>query len=57
MIEKDELKVKPKFQIAENFLDLKAVKENVIISHLEEQIKMRDMSAEKMISKRIRKLP
>jgi len=40
-------KLKFEFKLAEDFLDLKTVKTSIIIEHLEEKIKLREMPIEK----------
>ena len=47
-------KLKPKLQLSEDFLNLKMDKTNVIIEHLEEQIKLREMGLEKQLKKQLK---
>ncbi len=44
-------KLKPELKIADEFLDLKTLDTNVILNHLEEQIKLREMSIEKRLKR------
>ncbi len=50
-IEKKENKIQPEFKLADEFLDLKTLDTNVVVKHLEEQIKMREMPIEKHLKK------
>lgn len=49
------LRAKPELKIADNFLDLRTQETNVIVQHLEEQIKLRELPLEKQIQKSLRK--
>jgi hypothetical protein len=40
-------KVKPEFKIADKMLDLKTLDANIILNHLDEQIKLRETPIEK----------
>lgn len=40
-------KLKPELKIADKFLDLKTVDADIILSHLDEQIKLREMPIDK----------
>jgi hypothetical protein len=55
-VKKEELKIKPKTQLSEEFLDLRTMDNNVIIQELEENIKLRELPIEKHIKKNIRRL-
>jgi len=48
-------KIEPKFQLADEFLDLKTVKPGALVEHLEEQIKLRALSVEKRFKKSVLK--
>lgn len=53
MLEKQQKpKTLPQLKIANDFLDLKTVKTNVIVEHLEEAIKLREMPLEHHIKKK-----
>ena len=39
-------KLKPELKIADKFLDLKTLDTNIILDHLDEQIKLREMPIE-----------
>lgn len=39
--------IKPDLKFADKFLDLKTVDSNIILSHLDEQIKLREIPVEK----------
>lgn len=54
-VKKEELKIKPKTQLSEEFLDLRTIDNNVIIQELEENIKLRELPIEKHIKKSLRK--
>ncbi|MBW3004528.1 hypothetical protein KY310_01740 [Candidatus Woesearchaeota archaeon] len=54
-VKKEEMKVKPKTQLSEEFLDLRTMENNVIIQELEENIKLREMPIEKHIKKNLRR--
>lgn len=54
MLEKQKLKLEPKFKLAEDFLDLKTLNTNVIIEQLEENIKLREMPIELRLTKRLK---
>ncbi len=55
-IKKEEIKVKPKTQLSEEFLDLRTMESNVIIQELEENIKLRTLPIEKHLKKNLRRL-
>ena len=40
-------KLKPELKIADKMLDLKTLDTNIILNHLDEQIKLREMPIEK----------
>ncbi len=40
-------KLKPDLKLADKFLDLKTVDTNIVLDHLDEQIKLREMPIEK----------
>jgi hypothetical protein len=40
-------KLKPELKIADRMLDLKTMDANIILNHLDEQIKLREMPIEK----------
>jgi len=42
-------KIKPEFKLADKILDLKTLDTNVILNHLDEQIKLREMPVEKRL--------
>ena len=44
-------KLKPDLKLAEKFLDVNAFDANVFIQHLDEQIKLREMSIEKRLKR------
>ncbi len=47
---KSELKqLKPDLKLADKFLDLKTLDTNVLLDHLDEQIKVREMPVEKRL--------
>jgi len=48
-------KIQPTFKLADEFLDLRTLKTNVIVEHLEESIKLREMPIEQHIRKRLLK--
>lgn len=50
-IQKKEIKVQPEFKLADEFLDLKTLNTNVVVQHLEEQMKLREMPIEKHLKK------
>jgi hypothetical protein len=41
--------LRPELKIADNFLDLKTLDTNILLDHLDEQIKVREMSVEKRL--------
>jgi len=43
--------LKPELKIADKFLDLKTLDTNIILDHLDEQIKLREMPVEKRLKK------
>ena len=47
-------KMKPKFQIADEFLDLRTLDTQLIVKHLEEQIALRETSVEKRFRRQVR---
>lgn len=49
-------KIKPKFKIADDFLDLRTLDTNVIINQLEEKMKIREMPVDKQISMKLKKV-
>ena len=53
MIEKQKMKIEPKFKLAEEFIDLKTLNTNIIMEHLEESIKARELPLERQIKKQI----
>ncbi len=44
-------KLKPELKIADKFLDLKTLDTNIILNHLDDQIKMREVPVEKRLKK------
>ena len=46
------MRLKPDLKLADKFLDLKS--ENVILTHIDEQIKLREMSIEKRLKERLK---
>ena len=54
-VKKEEMKIKPKMQLAEKFLDLRTMENNVVIQELEENIKLREMPIEKHLKKNLRR--
>jgi hypothetical protein len=44
-------KIKPELKIADKMLDLKTMDTNIILNHLDEQIKLREAPLEKRIKK------
>ena len=46
-VKKEEMKVKPKMKLSEEFLDLRTMESNVIIQELKENIKLRELPIEK----------
>lgn len=54
MLEKQKLKLEPKFKLAEDFLDLKTLNTNIIIEQLEENIKLREMPIELQLKRRLK---
>jgi hypothetical protein len=46
-----ERKIKQEFKLAGEFLDLRRLDTNCIVEHLEEQIRLRETSVEKKLSK------
>lgn len=56
MIKKQEQKVKPELKIADEFLDLRTIDTSVIVEHLEEQIKLREMGIEKQFGRKLKKI-
>lgn len=40
-------KIKPDLKLADKFLDLKTIDADIILNHLDEQIKLREMPIEK----------
>ena len=47
--------IKPELKIADNCLNLLTQETNVIVQHLEEQIRLRELPLEKQIQKSLRK--
>ncbi len=41
--------LKPDFKLADKFLDLKTLDTNITLDHLDEQMKVREMSVEKRL--------
>jgi len=41
------MKLKPELKLADKFLDLKS--ENIVLSHIDEEIKLREMAIEKRL--------
>lgn len=54
-VKKEEMKVKPKTQLSDEFLDLRTMDNNVIIQELEENIKLRTLPIEKHLKKNLRR--
>jgi len=44
-------KLKPKYQLADEYLDLRTLDTNVIVEHLEEQIRLRETAVDRKLSK------
>jgi len=44
-------KLKPELKLADKFLDLKTLDTNIILNHLDDQIKMREVPVEKRLKK------
>jgi len=49
-------KLKPKFVIADKFLDLKTMDPSMLIEHLEEQIQVREMSVQERVQKMLKRV-
>ena len=49
-------KIQPHFKLAEDVLDLQTLKTNVIIEHLEESIRLREMPIEQHLRKKLLKI-
>ncbi|MBI4145753.1 hypothetical protein HY489_00260 [Candidatus Woesearchaeota archaeon] len=47
-------KMKPEFKVADKYLDLKTLDTNVVLEHLDEQIKLREMSVEARFKKKLK---
>jgi hypothetical protein len=47
------LRAKPELKIADNFLDLRTQETSVIVQHLEEQIRLRELPLEKHLANRV----
>ena len=52
-IKKEEPKVKPEMKLDKDFLDLRTLDTNIIIKHLEENVKLREMPIEKRLKKKL----
>ena len=48
---KNKKMLKPQLKIADKFLDLKTLDTNIILNHLDEQIKMRELPIEKKLKR------
>ncbi len=53
-VKKQEVKVKPKFRISEDYIDLRTLDTNVIVEHLEYNLKLRELPVEKRIAEKIK---
>ena len=52
-IKREEPKIKPEMKLDKDFLDLRTLDTNIIIKHLEETIKLREMPIEKRLKKKL----
>jgi len=50
-IKREEPKVKPQLKMSEEFLNLKTLSSSVIVQHLEESIKLRELPVEKRLKR------
>lgn len=55
-INKEELKVKPLLRMSDEFLDLKTLGSSVIVKHLEESMKFRELPVEKRFKRDLEKI-
>ena len=51
-----ESKLKPKFKIADNFIDSDSINSQIIIEHIEQQIELREMPIEEHAAHWLKKL-
>ncbi len=55
-IKREEPKVKPQLKMSEEFLNLKTLSSSVIVQHLEESIKLRELPVEKKLKRELEKI-
>ena len=55
-IKKETPKIKLDFKLSEEFLDLRSMRDNLIIKKLEENIKLRELSVEKRFKRQLEQL-
>lgn len=55
-IKREEPKVKPQLKLSEEFLDLKTMETNLIVQHLEESMKLRELPVEKRFKRELEKI-
>ena len=55
-IKREEPKVKPQLKMSEEFLGLKTLSSSVIVQHLEESMKFRELPVEKKLKRELEKI-
>jgi len=55
-IKREEPKVKPLLKMSEEFLGLKTLSSSVIVQHLEESMKFRELPVEKKLKRELEKI-
>lgn len=53
-IKKEEAKVKPQLKLSDDFFDLRTLDTNIIIKHMEYNIKLRELSVEKRLAEKLK---
>ncbi len=52
-IQPEKQKIKPFLQLSDDVLDLRTLDTNIIVAHLEEQIKLREMPVDQQAKKKL----
>ncbi|MEM4271897.1 MAG: hypothetical protein QXD13_02320 [Candidatus Pacearchaeota archaeon] len=55
-VKREEQKVKPQLKLSEEFLDLRTMDNNIIVKHLEENMRIRELPIEKRFKREMEKI-
>ncbi len=53
-VNREEMKIKPKLRLSEDFIDLRTLDAGIIVKHLEHSMRMRELSIDKRLAERLK---